>query len=179
MKRSPGGASRIQFNLRPEQLRLVELLERKLAVRSRADLLQEAIGTLFWVVRESMRGRRVISVSDAELNKLDHVVEFASPALALATDDLYEYLVARPHPWRRQLSLKGRNMTVGQLVATMKADGLSAEAAAEDLGLPAAQIRDALAYYDLNRDLVDSELREDKSRLQSKGYPIGPPTVPR
>lgn len=91
---------------------------------------------------------------------------------------IYSYLVDRPHPWRRQLSLRGCNMTVGQLVATMRANGLNPEEAAADLDLPLAQIHEALAYYAAHRDLIDEELREDRKRLQAKGYAVEPPAVP-
>ncbi len=37
----------------------------------------------------------------------------------------WQYLIARPHRWRRQLSIKGRNMTVGQLVSTIHANHYS------------------------------------------------------
>ncbi|MBN1874748.1 MAG: hypothetical protein JXA33_11000 [Anaerolineae bacterium] len=80
--------------------------------------------------------------------------------------DDYYYLVARP--WRRQLYLKGRNMTVGQVVATMQANALSPEEAAEDMDLPVAQVREALAYYDLHRDLVNLELREEATRVRER-----------
>lgn len=82
--------------------------------------------------------------------------------------ECHRYLVARPHPWRRQLYLKGRNMTVGQLVATIKANHLSPEEAAEDMDLPLEQVCEVLAYYDLHRDLVDMELREEARACPSK-----------
>jgi hypothetical protein len=31
----------------------------------------------------------------------------------------YRYLEARPHPWRKQLCIKGRNLTVWQLLTSM------------------------------------------------------------
>ena len=34
----------------------------------------------------------------------------------------WQYLIARPHRWRRQLSIKGRNLTVGQIVSTIHAN---------------------------------------------------------
>ncbi|MBI4491598.1 MAG: hypothetical protein HY690_02260 [Chloroflexi bacterium] len=170
---------RVQFDLRPDQMHLLELLEQHLAVRSRADLLQEAIGTLLWLVLERRRGRKVVSIDPAEMATLRHAVEWASPASLLAEAEVYEHLVARPHPWRRQLYLKGRNMTVGQMVATLRAEGLSPEDAAEDLDLPLAQVREALVYYDLHHDLVDAELREEKTRLRDAGHAVEPPPVPR
>jgi len=74
----------------------------------------------------------------------------------------YQYLVERPETGRRQLYLTGRNMTVGQLVYTMRANDLEAEAAAEDLELPLEQVREALVYYETHRDLIASEAEEDR-----------------
>jgi uncharacterized protein (DUF433 family) len=91
---------------------------------------------------------------------------------------LYQYLVRRFHPWRRQLWLKGRNMTVGQLVATMNAERMTPEEMAADLELPLAQVQEALAYYTSHRDLVDAELREEKQRLRAAGYLIEPRDLP-
>jgi uncharacterized protein (DUF433 family) len=56
------------------------------------------------------------------------------------------FLVARPHRWRRQLCIKGRNMTVGQLVSTVRANRYSPEKASDELELPRAAIEEALAY---------------------------------
>jgi uncharacterized protein (DUF433 family) len=170
---------RVQLDLRPEQVRLLELLEERLGLRSRAELIEESLATLLWFVQERHRGRRVVSVDPDELGRLSHAVELATRTSTATADDLYDHLVAAPHPWRRQLSLKGRTMTVGQLVATMRADDLTPETAAEDLDLPLAQIREALAYYETHRDLVDSELQEDERRLRDKGYRVESSTLPR
>ena len=85
---------------------------------------------------------------------------------------VYQYLVARSHPWRRQLYLKGRNMTVGQLVSTIQANHLTPDEAAEDLGLPVEQVREALSYYESHRDLIEAETREESARLAAKGYTV-------
>jgi uncharacterized protein (DUF433 family) len=87
-------------------------------------------------------------------------------------DRVYQYLVVRPHPWRRQLYLKGRNMTVGQLVSTIQANHLTPEEAAEDLGLPIEQVQEALVYYESHRDLIEAETREESTRLAAKGYTV-------
>jgi hypothetical protein len=44
----------------------------------------------------------------------------------------WQYLIARPHRWRRQMSIKGRNMTVGQLVSTVRANRYAPEQASEE-----------------------------------------------
>jgi uncharacterized protein (DUF433 family) len=166
--------NRVQFDLRPEQVGLLDLLGSRLGSRSRADLLQEAIGALLWFVQEKRAGRKVISVDPSELSHLQHAVELAIPSALLASADVYDHLVQRPHPWRRQLSLKGRNMTVGQLVASMRANGWSAERAADEYDLSLAQVQEALAYYAVHQALVDEELREEGRRLRAKGYRLEP-----
>src|SRR4051812_23459098 len=42
----------------------------------------------------------------------------------------WKHLVVRKHPWRKQLFLKGLNMTVRQLVGGIKANGFTDEEAA-------------------------------------------------
>ncbi len=69
----------------------------------------------------------------------------------------YTHLVSRSHPWRRQPSLKGRNLTVRQLVGTVKANQWDEEQAARNLELPAEAIREALRYAEENRELLDFE----------------------
>src|SRR5258708_1201763 len=64
----------------------------------------------------------------------------------------WKHLIYRPHPWRRQLSIKGRNITVGQLMSTVRANQYTPEQASENLELPIGVIYEVLAYFDENRD---------------------------
>ena len=91
----------------------------------------------------------------------------------------WKYLVARPHPWRRQLSIKGRNQTVGQLVSTVLANRLTPEQASENLDLPVEAIKEALAYYEENRSLIQLEASEERRRLAEAGYRLEPENLPR
>ncbi len=91
----------------------------------------------------------------------------------------HTYLEVHPHPWRRQLALRGRNIRVGQLVASMRANKLTPEEAADDYNLPLEQVEEALAYYAENSDFIDNELREDRRRSEARGYVVEPPPVPR
>ena len=54
----------------------------------------------------------------------------------------------------------------------MQANHLTPEEAADDLKLPVEQIKEALAYYELHRDLVEAETREEIARLAAKGYVV-------
>jgi uncharacterized protein (DUF433 family) len=89
------------------------------------------------------------------------------------------FLVARSHSWRRQLSIKGRNMTVGQLISTIRANRLSAEQAADDLDLPLEAIQEATTYYEENRALIELEASEERRRLRERGYALEPQPVSR
>ncbi len=159
---------RIQVDVPDEQVRLMDTLIERLSLRSRADLWREAYSAFLWIVNESLSGRRVVSLDAETLAGIERYKELNLATVQPLTFERYRYLVARPHPWRRQLYLKGRNMTVGQLVATMKANHLSPEEAAQDLDLPLEQVREALTYYDLHRDLVDMELREEANRVSAR-----------
>jgi uncharacterized protein (DUF433 family) len=78
------------------------------------------------------------------------------------------YLVARDHAWRHQLYLKGRNLTVGQLVSSIRADQLPPEQAAERYDLPVEAVAEALAYYQSHRELIDAEAEAEKRYLQAR-----------
>ena len=170
-------SNHIQFNLPAEQVKVLDMLAHKLALRSRADLIQEALSTFVWLTQQRLRGRVIVSIAPEEVAKLSHAVELASPTGAWRSEDMYEYLIARPDSWRRQLWLRGRHMTVGQLIAWMRVNGFSPEEVADDFDLPLAQVQEALAYYETHRDLVDAELREEKNYLRAKGYAVEPPAV--
>ena len=94
-------------------------------------------------------------------------------------DSRWQYLIARPHRWRKQLSIKGRNMTVGQLISTLRASRMTPEQASDDLDLPLAAICEALTYYAENRALIELEASEERRRLVQRGLPLEPKDLPR
>jgi uncharacterized protein (DUF433 family) len=90
----------------------------------------------------------------------------------------WKYLVARKHPWRKQLYIKGRNMTVRQLLSTVIPNGLTEEQAAADLDLPVEAIREALTYAKENAALLDFETAYERLRLEQRGKRLGPQSLP-
>lgn len=169
---------RVQLDLTPVEVSLLELLQARLAVRSRADMLQQAVGAFLWIVEEALSGRRIVSVDAPTLNDVARFKELSLPAIAPAAFTHYEYLAKRPGSGRVQPYLKGRNMTVGQLVYKMRANGLSPEEAAEDMDLPLLQVREAVAYYQVHRDEVDGEAAEEGRQLIAQGVELEPRPVP-
>jgi len=81
----------------------------------------------------------------------------------------YKYLEVRHHPWRKILWIKGRNMHVWHLLATMLREGETAEATAKNFALPVEAVLEALDYYQRNKVLVDGETEEEGQRLQASG----------
>jgi uncharacterized protein (DUF433 family) len=169
---------RVQVDLSAAEVRLLDLLQDRLSVRSRADLLQQAYGSFLWVVDEMLSGRKVVSVETDALARLERFKELSVPAVQPVVFEHYRYLVAKPDKWRKQLYLKGRNMTVGQLVYSMRANNLSAEEAAADMDLPVEQVREAQAYYEIQRDLIEREAEEEKQFLMAEGVLLEPTPVP-
>ena len=105
------------------------------------------------------------------LGRIQHLEEEMNGGKELSR---WQYLVARPHRWRRQLCIKGRNLTVGQLVSTIRANRYTPEQASDELELPLAAVNEALAYYTENRDLIELEASEERRRLGERGYPLEP-----
>ncbi|MDB5071392.1 MAG: hypothetical protein JWM87_2503 [Candidatus Eremiobacteraeota bacterium] len=73
----------------------------------------------------------------------------------------YAYLVARPHPWRKQLAFKDRRLTVGQFLGRMRAEGWTPEEAAADFDLPVEAAYEALEYGECHASLIAAEEAED------------------
>ena len=88
-----------------------------------------------------------------------------------------QYLVRRPHPWRQQLYVKGRNLTTRQLVGAMKANQLDEEVTAADYRLPIEAVREALAYVEQNHELLENEAEIERLMLKRGGVARGPQAV--
>lgn len=86
----------------------------------------------------------------------------------------YRYLVMRPEKDRSQPYLRGRNITVWQLVNTMRANNLTPQEVAEDFSLPLEQVLDAQAYYQASGDLIASEIAQENLWLRQRGVKLDP-----
>jgi uncharacterized protein (DUF433 family) len=89
--------------------------------------------------------------------------------MAETTEVTYRYLEPRPHSWRKQLWIKGRNMTVWQLLCWMWANKMTPEDVAQGFDLPVDAVYEALDYYAKHRELLESEAEEEERRLRDKG----------
>ena len=69
----------------------------------------------------------------------------------------YRYLEPKPYKKTKQLGIKGWNMTVWNLVGTMRTEELSIKETADGFGLPVEAVIEALDYYYKNRTMVEAE----------------------
>lgn len=91
----------------------------------------------------------------------------------LATPELpYEFLVARPHPWKKQLWVKGKNVRAFHVISFLKSNRLTPEEAAGEMGLPNKAVYECLHYYENNKALIEMEALEEKRYLQEVGFEI-------
>lgn len=142
-------------------------VESEAAVRSVADryfrgvatdAIRAALSLLTWTADERGRGRRVVAVAAEDLP-----ARYAEPLVPELTDpnDDWTWLVRRPHPWRRQLFLKGTRIGAGDLARTIEVEGWTNEQAADEFGLAIDAVREAQEYLVRHRELVLAEEREN------------------
>ena len=68
-------------------------------------------------------------------------------------------------------------MTARQLIWAMKANQLDPEAAAADYHLPVEAIREAIAYVERHRELLEAEAEIERLMLKREGIARGPQPV--
>ena len=86
----------------------------------------------------------------------------------------WQYLVARPHAWRKQLYIKGRKLLASTIWRDMNANGMSPEEAAENWDLPLSAIYEAIDYCENHQELLKLEADEERYRLEVKGVQVEP-----
>ena len=87
----------------------------------------------------------------------------------MSTETTYQWLEPKLYKKHtRQLGIKGRNMIVWNLVSSIVVSGVSPEEMARRYGLPLEAVREALEYYQANKDWIDGEIDELGSDLGLK-----------
>ncbi len=127
-----------------------------------AEVGRRAISLLARLADAIDEGFTIAAIPADESRFADAAPELTS---GVAPDRRYRHLVRIRHPWRKQLSLKGRRLTVGQLVAQIRANRLEVDAAAREFGLPTEAIAEALDYAAHNGTLLAAEAAEERRRV--------------
>ena len=154
---------RMQIDLRPEDELTLDRARVALGTEADSDT-GRALLALFAKLSAAIEQGTVISfLPGDDPRAVDAVPELTR---ALRPETRYRYLVSVPHPWRKQLSIKGRRITVGQLIDTMEANGLTPDETAEQFDLPREAVLEAIDYYTHDRGLIEAEAAEAWRRSQ-------------
>jgi len=78
----------------------------------------------------------------------------------------WSWLVERPHPWRRQLWVKGRKLMASAVWLDALANNMTVREAAENWDLPLEAGDEIFAYCVANSDLIEAESNEERQRLK-------------
>lgn len=89
----------------------------------------------------------------------------------------WQYLVSRPHPWRKQLYIKGRKLLASTIWQDQKVNSMTAEQASENWDLPISAIYEAIQYCESHQDLIKLEADEEGYRLETRGASLESQTV--
>jgi uncharacterized protein (DUF433 family) len=94
------------------------------------------------------------------------IIEEEVPVSANTT---YQWLEPKPYKrFTRQLGIRGRNMTVWNLVADVVVSGRTPQEVADDYRLPLEAVNEALEYYEANKEWIDEEIDEEGRQLGLK-----------
>lgn len=87
----------------------------------------------------------------------------------MSPETTYQWLEPKPYKkFTKQLGIKGRNMTVWNLVADVVVSEQAPEEVAADYRLPLEAVQEALGYYYANKEWIDAEVDEEGRELGLK-----------
>jgi uncharacterized protein (DUF433 family) len=113
----------------------------------------------------------------AEIILEGQMIDANAPELRETPVEPWTQLVRRRHSWRKQLYVKGHNMTARQLVGWMTANRFDEQQAAADLHLPVEAVREAIAYVAQYKDLLETEAEIERLMLARGEDARGPQPV--
>jgi hypothetical protein len=155
---------RQNFNISPEQEAEISWLREAIDAPTTKDAILRAVRVMTLLAKEAQHGR-TLYVGD-NTGTPDRLL---IPELESLIPFPYKFLTERPHPWRRQLWVKGRRLLASTVWADVIANGMSKEEAAENWELPVESIQEILLYCERNRELLAMEADEEKRLLRAKG----------
>jgi uncharacterized protein (DUF433 family) len=85
-----------------------------------------------------------------------------------------QYLVSRPHAWRKQLYIKRRKLLASTIWQDMTANQMSPEQAAQKWDLPLSAIYEAINYCENHQEILKLEADEEHYRWEAKKVQLEP-----
>ena len=127
---------------------------------SAKDAILRAVRIVGVLARQTRRGGRLYVHDEA-----GQAQRLIIPELELAAEGGWQFLTERPHPWRRQLWLKGRKLPASVVWTDWRVNGGTVQEVADNWDLPVAAAAEALRYGETHQDLLRMEAEEEKLRL--------------
>lgn len=158
---------RANFDLSPEQEELLVNLRAQLAASSTKEAVLRAVQLTTLLLDEVQQGNRLFIGKNAAT-----AVRLAIPELEARAHGQWRWLVERPHPWRRQLWVKGRKLLASAVWLDALTNGMGPREAAENWELPLEACEEIFAYCEANKALIDSEASEERQRLKQASIDI-------
>ena len=152
---------RANFDLSPEQEELLANLRAQLAASSTKEAVLKAVQLTAVLLEEVRQGNRLFVGKTPTT-----AVRLAIPELEARAVGQWRWLVERPHPWRRQLWVKGRKLLASAVWLDAQTNDMGAREAAQNWDLPLEACEEIFAYCEANKALIESEASEERQRLQ-------------
>lgn len=158
---------RANFDLSPEQEELLANLRAQLAASSTKEAVLRAAQLTTLLLDEVQQGNRLFVGKSPST-----AVRLAIPELEARAHGQWRWLVERPHPWRRQLWVKGRKLLASAVWLDALTNGMGPREAAENWDLPLEACEEIFAYCEANKALIESEVSEERQRLKRAGVDV-------
>jgi len=165
----PTETKRQNFNITPEQEAELAWVRDVIGAPTTKDAILRAVRVLAILARETQQGRTLyLGTRSGDL------IQLLIPELQPARAEGWNYLVARPHSWRRQLYIKGRKLRAFTVCQDMRTNKLTPQEAADNWELPLEAVEEIVRYCESNQELLSMEADEERRRLLEEGIPLEP-----
>jgi hypothetical protein len=162
---------RQNFNITSEQEAKLHWLREAIGAPNTKETILRAIELMVTLKRHLRPGSQLF------LHTPQGQVRLLIPELESPQTRDWQYLVERPHPWRRQLYIKGRKLLASTVWQDMIANKMTPEEAAENWSLPLCAIHEAVRYCESHTELLKLEAEEERYRLEEQGVSLEPKTT--
>lgn len=160
-------SKRANFDLSPEQEELLINLRAQLAASSTKEAVLKAAQLATLLLGEVQQGNRLFVGKNANT-----AIRLAIPELEGRARGQWRWLVDRPHPWRRQLWIKGRKLLASAVWLDARTNGMGPREAAENWDLPLEACEEIFAYCEANKALIEAEANEERQRLRRENLDV-------
>jgi len=154
------------LTLSSEQIAQLNWLRMAIGAENTKEAILRSISVMVTLKQNLKSGSQLF------IHNSDGQIRLLIPELEPTPTENWQYLVERPHPWRRQLYIKGRKLLASTVWRDAIANEMSPEEAAENWDLPLAAIQEVMQYCECHQELLQLEAEEERYRLEQKGVSL-------